>query len=333
MRALVCDRHGPVGDVVAREIAEPPAPGPHDVTIDITHASVSHSTRLLIEGTYQSRPPLPFVPGTEAVGRVIARGDAVTRLSPGDAVVAVSRWGCFAQRLTLPESTVYPVPDGLDPLAALPVPISYGTAYTALLWRAGLQPGETVLVLGAGSGTGLAAVEVAAACGATVIACASSADKREVALAAGAAQAIEADADLAAKVKRLTRGEGADVVFDPVGGAAFERSVRAAAGNARLLSIGFASGQVPAVPLNLVLVKNLTVHGFFFGRYVGWTPVDERVVHASTLQRAMRTLLEWARDGRIRPAVTRVFPLGALGEAVAALESRQVVGKVALAIQ
>ena len=332
MRALVCDRHGPVSDVALREIEEPPAPGPHDVTIEIAHASVSHSTRLLIEGTYQSRPPLPFVPGTEAVGRVVACGDGVTRLAPGDAVVAVARWGCFAQRLTLPEYTVYPVPQGLDPLAALPIPISYGTAYTALHWRAHLQPGEAVLVLGAGSGVGLAAVEVAAASGAAVIACASSAEKRDAALAAGAVHAIAADPELVATVKRLTRGQGADIVFDPVGGSAFERSVRAAAGNARLLSIGFASGQVPAVPLNLLLVKNLTLHGFFFGRYTGWTPTDERIVHAPALQRAMQTLLLWARDGRIRPAVTKVYPARELAEAVEALESRRVVGKVALEI-
>ncbi|MCD0505914.1 alcohol dehydrogenase catalytic domain-containing protein, partial [Bordetella petrii] len=152
MRALLCERHGPVSDVALRDIADAPAPGPHEVTIEIDHASVSYATRLLIEGTYQSRPPLPFVPGTEAVGRIVARGSQVSRLAVGDAVVAVARWGCYAQRLTLPEHTVYAVPDGLDPLAALPVPISYGTAYTALLWRAAMQAGDTVLVLGAGSG-------------------------------------------------------------------------------------------------------------------------------------------------------------------------------------
>jgi len=332
MRALVCERHGPVADVALREIADAPAPGPHEVTIEIDYASVSHATRLLIEGSYQSRPPLPFVPGTEAVGRIIARGAGVTRLAPGDAVVAVARWGCYAQRLTLPEYTVYPVPDQLPALAALPVPISYGTAYTALLWRAGMLPGETVLVLGAGSGVGLAAVEIARQAGAVVIACASTAEKRQAALAAGAALALAADADLAAHVKAATGGRGADIVFDPVGGAAFEHSVRAAAANARMLSIGFASGRVPAAPLNLLLVKNIALHGFFFGRYLGWTPADERIVHAPALQRAMGTLLDWARDERIRPAVTAVYPAAELAAALDALESRRVIGKVALKI-
>jgi len=332
MRALLCERHGPVQGVVLRDIDDAPPPGPHEVTIEIEHASVSHATRLLIEGSYQSRPPLPFVPGTEAVGRVVARGAAVSRLAVGDAVVAVARWGCYAQRLTLPEYTVYPVPDGLDALAALPVPISYGTAYTALLWRAAMQPGDTVLVLGAGSGVGLAAVEIAALLGAAVIACASTDAKRQAAREAGAAQVFAAGDDLAARVKAATRGQGADIVFDAVGGAAFERSVRAAAANARMLSIGFASGQVPAVPLNLLLVKNIALHGFFYGRYLGWTPADERIEHAPALQRAMRTLLDWARDRRIRPAVTAVYPAADLATALAALETRRVVGKVALKI-
>src|SRR5690606_37793716 len=322
MRALVCERHGPVADVTVREIDNEPAPGPHEVTIEIEHASVSHATRLLIEGTYQSRPPLPFVPGTEAVGRVTARGSTVTRVAAGDRVVAVSRWGCYAQYLTLPEYTVYPVPERLDLLKSLPVPISYGTAYTALLWRSGLHPGDTVLVLGAGSGVGLAAVEIAAQAGAHVIACASTPDKRQAALTAGAAHAMAADAELPANVKALTHGRGADVVFDPVGGTAFEHSVRAAAANARMLSIGFASGQVPPVPLNLLLVKNISLHGFFYGRYLGWTPADERIVHAPALQRAMHTLLDWARTGRIRPAVTAVYPAADLALALDALESR-----------
>ena len=332
MRALLCERHGPVQGVRLCDIDDAVAPGPHDVTIQIDYASVSHATRLLIEGSYQSRPALPFVPGTEAVGRVIACGSAVSRLSEGDRVVAVSRWGCYAQRLTLPEYTVYLLPEGLDSLTALPIPISYGTAYTALLWRAALQPGDNVLVLGAGSGVGLAAVEIAALLGARVIACASTEAKRQAALNAGATHVLAADDDLAARVKALTGGNGADIIFDPIGGPLFQRSVRAASANARLLSIGFASGQIPAVPLNVLLVKNITLHGFFYGRYLGWTPTDERMTHAPALQRSMRTLLEWARDQRIRPTVTAVYPAGDLVAAVDALDTRRVVGKVALKI-
>ncbi|MCD0505192.1 zinc-binding dehydrogenase, partial [Bordetella petrii] len=148
----------------------------------------------------------------------------------------------------------------------------------------------------------------------------------------GAVHALAAGEDLAAQVKAASGGAGADIVFDAVGGAAFERSVRAAAANARMLSIGFASGQVPDVPLNLLLVKNITLHGFFYGRYLGWTPADERAVHAPALQRAMQTMLDWARHRRIRPAVTAVYPAAELATALAALESRRVIGKVALKI-
>lgn len=332
MRALLCERFGPVSDVALRDAPDAPPPGPSEVTISVQYASVSHATKLLIEGRYQTRPPMPFVPGTEAVGVVLACGGAVTRLRPGDQVVALARWGCYAERLTLPEYTVYAVPDGLDPLQALPVPISYGTAYGGLLWRAAMQPGETVLVLGAGSGVGLAAVELAALLGARVIACASTETKRQAARDAGAIHAMAADEGMAAAVKSLTAGRGADIVFDPVGGTAFGLAVRAAASNARMLSVGFASGDVPPVPLNLLLVKNITLHGFFFGRYLGWTPADERVVHAPAMQRAMATLFDWTRSQRIHPAVTAVYPIAELAAALQALESRQVVGKVALKI-
>lgn len=332
MRALVCHRHGPVEDVVPGELADAPAPAPDEVTIAIEHASVSHATKLLIEGRYQSRPPLPFAPGTEAAGRVIACGAKVTRLKPGDRVVALARWGCYAERLTVPEYTVYPVPEDLPLLTALPIPISYGTAWAALLWRAAMQPGETVLVLGAGSGVGLAAVEIASALGANVIACASTPEKRQAALDAGAAHAFAADAHMPQAVKAASHGHGADVVLDAVGGDAFEHSVRAAAANARMVSVGFASGRIPDVPLNLLLVKNIALHGFFFGRYIGWTPADERIVHAPAVQRTMSTLFDWARRQRIRPAVTAIYPITGLAAALAALESRQVVGKVAITI-
>lgn len=333
MRALICDEFGHLPDAVRlAEWPAPPAPRPGEVVIDVAYASVSHATGLMIEGRYQTRPPRPFSPGTEAVGHVRAVGPGVQRLRPGDPVVAIADWGCHAEQVRVREATVYPLPDGLPLLQALPVPLSYGTAYAALVWRARLQPGDAVLVLGAGAGVGLAAVEIAAQLGAEVIACASTPEKRQTALARGARHAIAPDEDLAAQVKTLTRGRGADIVLDPVGGVLFERAVRAAAANAQLLSIGFASGQLPTVAANLLLVKNLTLHGVFFGRYIGWTPQDERDAHAPALQRVMQTLLRWARDGRIQPIVSEVHPLHALPAALAALESRQVVGKLALAV-
>lgn len=331
MRAVLCEAFGPPGSTRLAEVARPPADDAHTVTLAVEYASVSHATGLMVAGRYQTRPPLPFVPGTEAVGRVLSCGAGVTRLRPGDRVVAIADWGCFGEVLRLPEYTVYPVPDALEALQALPVPLSYGTAYCGLVWRCALQAGETVLVLGAGAGVGLAAVEIAHQLGATVIACASTEAKRAEALRRGAAHAV-APQDLAARVKQLTGGRGADVVADPVGGDLFDQALRAAAANARLLSIGFASGRVPQAPLNLLLVKNLTLHGFFVGRYIGWTPADERARHAPALQAVMQTLFDWACAGRIRPTVSQVYPHGGLADALHALETRQVVGKVALRI-
>lgn len=332
MKALVCEQFGSVHDVAVQSIAEPALADAHAVTIAVEYASVSHATGLMIAGQYQRRPPLPFVPGTEAVGRVVACGEAVTRLRPGDRVGAIADWGCFAEQVTLPEYTVYRVPDGLASTAALPVPLSYGTAYCGLVWRCGLRAGDTVLVLGAGAGVGLAAVEIARELGATVIACASTAAKRADALRRGATHAL-APADLAAAVKALTGGRGADVVVDPVGGELFQQALRAAAANARILSIGFASGTIPQAPVNLLLVKNLTLHGFFFGRYIGWTPANERAQHAAALQQVMATLFDWATRGKLEPTVSATYPITGLGDALAALESRQVVGKVAIKIK
>ena len=333
MRALQCDAFGPVRGIELRECPEPGPPAADEVVVQVAYASVSHAVGLMVEGRYQTRPPLPFVPGTEAVGHVIAVGERVTRLAPGDSVAAIARWGCYAERIKLREHTVYPIPRQLPLLGALPLPISYGTAYTGLLWRCGLQPGEVVLVLGAGAGVGLAAVELAALVGADVIACASTQPKREAAVAAGARAAVEPTDTLADQVKALTGGRGADIVVDPVGGELFGLAVRAAAPNARLLSIGFASGAMPEVQPNLLLVKNLTLHGFFYGRYIGWTPADESVVHAPALQRAMGTMLQWAAQGRLRPSISKIFPMDCLPEALEALHGRQVIGKVALAIQ
>ena len=333
MRALQVQRFGDSGEARLVSCEEPGAPGPYEVVIDVAYASVSHATGLMIAGRYQAKPPLPFTPGTEAVGHVVSVGACVTRLKPGDAVAAIANWGCFAERVRLPEYTVYPIPDGLPLLNALPVPISYGTAYCGLLWRCALQPGETVLVLGAGAGVGLASVELATQMGADVIACASTQIKRDHAVALGARAAVAPGSNLAAEVKALTGGRGVDIVVDPVGGELFGHAVRAAAHNARLLSIGFASGTLPVVPANLLLVKNLTLHGFFYGRYIGWTPADERVAHAPALQRAMQTILGWARDKRIHPAVTKVYPITGLGDALGALHGREVIGKVALTIR
>jgi NADPH:quinone reductase len=332
MRALRCISYGSVEDVRVEDCEEPAAPNANEVTIRIEYASVSHATGLMIQGRYQTKPALPFTPGTEAVGTVVACGSRVTRLKIGDAVVAIADWGCFGELLTLDECTVYPLPQGLAPLEALPVPISYGTAYCGLQWRCCLKPGENVLVLGAGAGVGLAAVELASLMGANVIACASTAAKRDETIARGARHAVAPDAELASQVKKLTGGRGVDIVVDPVGGDLSEMAIRAMAANGRFLSVGFASGKMPPIAPNILLVKNLTLHGFFFGRYIGWTPRDERHQHAGELQQVMQTMLSWANEKRIRPTVSAVFALGELKQALEAIETRQVIGKVALSM-
>lgn len=333
MRALLCTRFGKVEDVIElADIPEPTITSPDDVIIKVSHASVSHAIGLMIEGKYQRKPPFPFVPGTEAVGRVLACGSSVEHVRPGDHVVTIADWGCYAEQLKTSRFTVYPLPDGLPMLNALPVPLSYGTAYTGLLWRCGLKAGERVLVFGSGAGVGLAAVEIAAQLGAEVIACASTEEKRQEALARGAAHAVSPSDNLAREVKELTGQRGVDIVVDPVGGPLFIQGVRAAAPHARILSIGFASGTVPDVPLNLVLVKNLTIHGFFFGVYTGWTPVDQREHYAAATQEAMQQLLTWARDGTIRPDISKTYPINGLKSALNDLQHRRVVGKIALSI-
>lgn len=333
MRALVVEQFGrPVDVAHVKTWPEPETPKDNEVTIDVAYASVSHSSGLLIEGKYQTTPPLPFIPGTEAVGTVIACGAQVKHVRPGDRVMALSRWGCFAERITISAHTVYPILDGMNWLQALPLPNSYGTAYTALLWRAKIEPGESLLVLGAGSGTGLACVEIAAALGIKVIACASTPAKRELALSRGADHVVEPGDALVQQVKTLTNGRGVDVVFDPIGGDVMERALRATAQGARVLTIGFASGKIPSLPMNIVLVKNLSLLGFFFGLYTGWTHEDETQKHLSAMQKMMNTLQLWALSGRIQPGVTQTYPLTGLTDALADLHHRQVTGKLALEI-
>ncbi|MFT4100067.1 MAG: zinc-binding dehydrogenase, partial [Burkholderiaceae bacterium] len=242
MKALLCTRWGGPEDLRVTEVEPPSAPGAGEVVVAIDHASVTHATGLMIAGRYQRRPPFPFAPGTEAVGRIAAVGPGQTRLRVGQRVALVADWGCFAELVRMRDDTVYPIPDGVRSLDVLPLPTSYGTAYTALFWRARLRRDDIVLVFGAGAGVGLAALELAVQAGARVIACASTEAKRQVALERGAWHAIDGR-DLAATVKRLTDDHGADIVFDPVGGELFDAGVRAAAHNGQLLSIGFASGE------------------------------------------------------------------------------------------
>ena len=330
MKAIVCSTFGDPRKVA--QVCEVNPPGPvsdNEVTIDVGYASVSHATELLIRGSYQSNPPLPFSPGTEIYGRVVECGSGETRFKTGDRVIAMTRWGGYAQRIKLPVHTVYPVLDDLDWKQALPLALSYGTAYAALVWKAHMTPEDYVLVLGAGSGVGLAAVEIASALGARVIAVASSVEKRQVAASHGADITLAPDQDLVRHIKQATGG-GATIIFDPVGGQLMEQAFKSAAQGAQILSIGFAAGRPPQLPQNIMLVKNLSLYGFFYGKYIGWTPIDERVRYETEMRNMIRVLQQLAVTGRIKPEIVKTYAIDQLIAALDDLNARQITGKIAL---
>ena len=322
MRAVMCrDWGGPEALVV--EDLEDPRPGPGEVAIAVAAAGVNFADTLMIAGRYQEKPDLPFTPGLEAAGSVIAVGDGVSRVAPGDRVMAALDRGGFAEVAVARETDVFPIPASMDFSIAAGFPITYGTAHGALAWRADLKPGETLLVHGAAGGVGLAAVEVGKALGATVIATAGGADKLQTAIDYGADHGIDyRSEDIRDRVKALTDGRGADVVFDPVGGDVFMASLRAVAWGGRLLVIGFAAGKVPEVPANILLVKNLSVLGLYWGAYRRRAPELVRAQFAS--------LTGWVEEGRLKPLVSHHYDLTEAPKALDTLLSRKARGKVVL---
>lgn len=330
MRALICREWCEFRDLAIEDVAAP-ALLPGTVRISVHYASISFAINLMVAGKYQHRDELPFVPGKEASGTVLEVAPDVVGLKPGDRVVAIGDNGAFAEEMVAPQETVYPVPPEVDLRSALHIPLSYGTAYTGLIWRAGLQPGESVLVHGAAGGLGYGAVQIARRIGARVIASASTPERRVFAQAGGAHLTVPSSG-FRDQVKQATGGRGADVVFDPVGGRVFEESVRAVAQNGRMVIAGFASGDIPDIPANILLVKDITVHGFYFGAYIGGGGAERRRLHAPRLKQVMATMFGWVRDGEITPAVSDVFPLEHYREAMDTLLARKSQGKVALRI-
>ena len=327
MRALVCDRWCEFKDLRIKDIPTPVL-WPGCVLLRVAYAGLGFSASLLVAGKYQHKPPLPFVPGTEATGIVVEVAPGVTRVKPGDHVVAILDWGGFAEFAVCTEETAYPLPAGVDLASPLHLATSYTTAYAALIWRARLQPGETLLVHGAAGGVGLAAVELGKLLQARVIACASSEEKRAVAQAHGADMVLDSD-EFREQVNRFTAGCGADVIFDPVGGDVFDQSLRCIAFEGRILPIGFAGGRVPQIPANILLVKNASVLGFNFATYIGRGISDERKTHAPAVQAMMAQLIEWMTSGRITPTVVDCFELTQFAEAMDCVLGRRSVGKVA----
>lgn len=317
--AVLTELSGPDG-LQIQEIPDP-TPGPGQVLLRVRACGINFADVLITQGLYQEKPPLPFVPGMEVSGDILAVGEGVTHLRPGQRVAALSGLGGLAEKVVVSADRVVPIPDDMPYEVAAGFLVAYGTAHVGLDHRARLLPGEVVLVHGAAGGVGLAAVEVAKAMGATVIATASTPEKMELAAQHGADYTINyREEDFRQRVKELTDGRGADVVFDPVGGPVFEQSLRCIAWEGRLLVIGFASGKIPSVPAGLVLVKNCAVVGLYWGAYADRDPM--------VLTDSLATLFRWYEEGRLHPHVSATYPLEQAGDALRALQRREARGKI-----
>jgi NADPH2:quinone reductase len=300
-----------------------PVPGKGQVLVQIETCGLNFGDLLIIKGTYQEKPPLPFTLGMELAGVVAGVGEGVTHLWKGQRIAAFTGFDGLAEYAAVPAEVCVPIPDVMSATDAAAFLIAYGTSHVGLDYKARLQPGERLLVLGASGGVGLAAVELGKLMGAQVIACARGADKLAVCKAAGADHLINSETDdIRAAVKALG---GADVVYDPVGGEQFKAAMRACNPEARLLPLGFASGEVPQIPANILLVKNLSVLGFYWGGYARIKP--------SVLTDSFKQLFIWYAEGRLKPHVSHVLPLDQANEALELLRTRKATGKVVVQVK
>ncbi|HXI28306.1 MAG TPA: NADPH:quinone oxidoreductase family protein, partial [Vicinamibacterales bacterium] len=307
------------------EDVESPAPGPGEVVISVKAAGVNFPDVLIIQNKYQVKPPLPFSPGSEVAGVVKATGDGVTAVKAGDAVMAFTTYGGFAEEVTSDARKVLPLPTGMSFAQAAAFGLTYATSDFGLRDRGALKAGETLLVLGAAGGVGLAAIEIGKALGARVVACASSDDKLAVCRAHGADDTINyATEDLRERIKALTGGRGVDVVYDPVGGGYTEPALRSLAWRGRLLVVGFAAGEIPKIPLNLTLLKGCSIVGVFWGDFARREP--------QRFAESMQQLGRWFAEGRLKPHVSQTFPLARAADALTLMANRQVKGKVVLTV-
>jgi len=322
MRAVLCSAFTGVDDLRIGEIEEPkPASG--EILVDVHASSVSFMDQLLVSGLYQMRPPTPFVPGTEAAGIVVAVGERVTRFRPGDRVACANWTGGYAERMVAKEWKSVRLAAGIAFEPAATILHNYGTAYCALVERARPQRGETVFITGAAGGVGLAAVDLARHFGLRVIAGVGSDDKAALVRAYGASDVINyRSEDLRERIKSITNGDGVDICFDNVGGTVFEQMARLMKWGGRLMPIGFTSGQIPSMPMNLPLLKNYSIVGVFAAVWAEKFPEQAVRMH-DTLAR----LLE---EGKIRPHVDRILPLEQFKDAMHAVANRTVQGRIVL---
>jgi NADPH2:quinone reductase len=325
MRAILCKAFKGIEALSFTEVAEP-RPAENEVLVDVHAASVSYMDYLISCGGYQMRPALPYVPGTDAAGIVLACGDRVTRFRPGDRVSCGNWFGAFAERMVAKESSVAMLPANVDFIVGSTILHNYGTAYYALVERARAQHDETVFVTGAAGGVGLAAVDLAGHLGLRVVAGVGSDDKAGLVRGYGACDVINyRSEDLRERIKSITGGEGVDVCFDNVGGTIFEQMARLMKWGGRLMPIGFTSGQIPSVPMNLPLLKNYSIVGVFAGAWAEKFP--EQAVRMNDI------LAQLLAEGKIRPHIDRVLPLEQVKEAMRAVANRTVQGRIVLQIR
>lgn len=325
MRAVLCSSFD---GIKALSVGEAPEPQPKadEVLIDVHAASVSYMDFLMVSGGYQLRPPLPYIPGTDASGTVVACGEKVTRFRPGDRVACEGWFGGYAERMTARESRTARLPDNADFIAGSTVMHIYLSAWYALVDRARVQSGETVLVTGAAGGVGLACVQLAHLLGAKVVAAVGSAAKEAVVREYGAAEVVDySREDIRERLRAITGSEGLDVCIDNVGGSMFATLARLMAWNGRLMPIGFAAGEIPSLPMNLPLLKNFSIVGAFTGAWADRRP-DEAA-------RAAEIVMGWLGEGKLRPRIDRVLPLEQAADAMRAIADRSVQGRVVLRVR
>jgi len=320
MKAILCEQFGSPESLVLRDIPTP-EPGADEVLIAVHAASVNFPDTLIIQGKYQYQPNFPFSPGCEVAGDIIALGTNVKDLEIGDRVVAFPGWGGFAEYVAVNQSVVSRLADEVDYAHGAAFLLTYATSYYALQDRASLKPNETVLILGAGGGVGMAAVDLAKTMGARAIAAASSAEKLAVCEQYGADELINYSAtDIKTRVRELTDGRGVDVIYDAVGGSYSEPALRTMAWNGRFLVVGFASGEIPKMPLNLMLLKNCAVSGVFWGEFARREPEKNR--------KNMALLMDWLKMGKIQPYISARYGLKDVSCALQDMLDRKVLGKL-----
>ena len=324
MKAILCTQFGPPEELILSEVPSP-QPGRGQVLIAVKACGVNFPDTLIIQNKYQFEPPLPFSPGGEVAGIIKEVGEGVKHLHGGDSVLSLTGWGGFAEEVVADIATTLPIPLGMDFVTAASMMYTYGTSYHALKNRAQLQAGETLLVLGAAGGVGLAAVQLGILMGAKVIAAASSDEKLAVCRELGAEATINySTEDLKDRIRELTEGRGADVIYDPVGDRYTEPALRAIAWKGRYLVVGFAGGEIPKIPLNLTLLKGCQIVGVFWGAFTKNEPQES--------QQNFQELAAWMAEGKLKQHVYKTYPLAEAPNALRDLMERRVIGKAVVVL-